>query len=119
MRIFQLQRISAVALLVFMTIHMTFLHYDVQAAHGARFAPYEIEFSTVIDRLQTPLWQGIDIAFLFFVLVHALTGAYMVITDLDRFTPYKKILMGAAVLIFIVAMYYGSATILAFGKAIP
>jgi succinate dehydrogenase hydrophobic anchor subunit len=104
MRIFQMQRISAIALLVFMTIHMIVVHYP----------PFHIDFSRIIDRMAQPLWKGIDIAFLFFVLIHALTGAYMVLTDLERFGRRKQLLAGAAVLIGVAAFIYGTQTILAF-----
>ena len=64
MRIFQIQRLSAVALLVFLTIHMVVVHYP----------PFHIDFSRIIERMAHPLWKGIDIAFLFFVLLHALVA---------------------------------------------
>lgn len=102
--IFQLQRLSAIALLVFLTIHMVVVHYP----------PFHIDFSRILERLNEPLWKAIDIAFLFTVLVHALSGAYMVITDLQRFDAYKRALAGAAMLIGVVAFIYGTATILAF-----
>ena len=76
MRIFQLQRISAIALLIFMTIHMIVVHYP----------PFHIDFSRIVERMDQPIWKAIDIVFLFFVLVHALTGAYMVLTDLGSFS---------------------------------
>ena len=104
MRIFQMQRISAMALLIFMTIHMIVVHYP----------PFHIDFSRIIDRLAQPLWKGIDIAFLFFVLIHALTGAYMVITDLERFGRQRRVLAWAAVAVGIVAFAYGTQTILSF-----
>lgn len=104
MRIFQMQRISAIALLVFLTIHMVVVHYP----------PFHIDFSRIVERMAQPLWQAIDIAFLFFVLMHALTGAYMVLTDLDRLMPYRRALAWGAVLIAVVAMVYGTQTILAF-----
>jgi succinate dehydrogenase hydrophobic anchor subunit len=104
MRIFQMQRISAIVLLVFLTIHMTVVHYP----------PFHIDFSRIIDRMSQPLWKGIDIAFLFFVLVHALTGAYMVLTDLHRFDKYRRALAAAAVVIGLVAFIYGVQTVLAF-----
>lgn len=104
MRIFQMQRISAIALLIFMTVHMIVVHYP----------PFHIDFSRIIDRLAQPLWKGIDIAFLFFVLMHALTGAYMVITDLERFGKQRQALAWAAVAIGVVAFYYGTVTILNF-----
>jgi succinate dehydrogenase hydrophobic anchor subunit len=104
MRIFQMQRISAIALLVFMTIHMVVVHYP----------PFHIDFSRIIDRMSQPIWKAIDIAFLFFVLLHALTGAYMVLTDLEKVGRYRKALAWAAILIGIAAFVYGTQTVLAF-----
>ncbi|MEZ4643045.1 MAG: hypothetical protein R3E31_10000 [Chloroflexota bacterium] len=103
-RIFQLQRISAIALLVFMTMHMVVVHYP----------PGHIDFSRIIDRMAQPLWKGIDILFLLSVLVHALTGAYMVLTDVQKIGRYRQILGWAAVIIFVIAFAYGTKTIIAF-----
>lgn len=104
MRIFQMQRISAIALLVFMTIHMIVVHYP----------PFHIDFSRIVERMADPMWKAIDIAFLFFVLIHALTGAYMVITDVERVNNFRRVLAGAAIVIGVVAMIYGTQTIMAF-----
>jgi succinate dehydrogenase / fumarate reductase membrane anchor subunit len=104
MRIFQMQRLSAIALVVFLTIHMIVVHYP----------PFHIDFSRIVERMADPLWKGIDIAFLFAVLVHALTGAYMVLTDIQQINTYKRILAGAAIVIGVVAFIYGTATVLAF-----
>ena len=84
MRIFQMQRISAIALVIFLTIHMIVVHYP----------PFHVDFSRIIDRMAQPLWKAIDIAFLFFALMHALTGAYQVLTDVQRFNRFKRILAG-------------------------
>ena len=105
MRVFQMQRISAVALIIFLTIHMIVVHYP----------PFHVDFSRIAERMAQPLWQAIDIAFLLFVLIHALAGAYMVLTDVERFGRSKRILAGAAIVIGIAAFIYGVQTILAFG----
>lgn len=106
MRTFTMQRISAVALVVFLTIHMVVVHYP----------PFHIDFSRIAERMADPLWQAIDIAFLFFVLMHALAGAYVVITDVERFGRMKRFLAGTAIVIGILAFIYGVQTILAFGR---
>ena len=105
MQVFRWQRISAVGLIVFMTIHMIIVHYP----------PFHIDFSRIAVRMSQPVWQAIDIAFLFFVLIHALAGAYVVITDVERFSRWKRILAAAAMVIGVVAFIYGVKTILAFG----
>ena len=104
MRVFQMQRISAIALLIFLTIHMVVVHYP----------PFHIDFSRIIERMWQPLWKAIDIAFLFFVLMHALTGAYVVLTDIQRVHPIKRALAGLTILIGLAAFVYGAATVLAF-----
>jgi succinate dehydrogenase hydrophobic anchor subunit len=104
MRIFQIQRLTAVALLVFLTIHMTVVHYP----------PFHIDFSRILVRMADPLWKTIDIAFLFAVLLHALSGTYMVLTDLEVVSRGRKVLAGGAILLGLVAFAYGTATILAF-----
>lgn len=104
MHIFLMQRISAIALLFFMTIHMIVVHYP----------PFHIDFSRILERMDQPIWKVIDIAFLFFVLVHALTGAYMVITDVERFGTFKRALAVLAVVIGLAAFIYGTMTVVAF-----
>jgi succinate dehydrogenase hydrophobic anchor subunit len=106
MRVFTMQRVSAIALIIFMTIHMVVVHYP----------PFHIDFSRIAVRMAEPLWQAIDIAFLFFVLMHALAGAYVVLTDVERFGRAKRFLAGAAIVIGVLAFFYGVQTILAFGR---
>ena len=105
MRVFQMQRISAIALIIFLGIHMAVMHYP----------PWEIDFSRVVaERLGNPVWKVIDIAFLFFVLMHALAGSYVVLTDIQRVNKLKRVLAGAAIVLGVVAFAYGTVTIMAF-----
>jgi len=104
MHLFLMQRISAIALLVFLTIHMIVVHYP----------PFHIDFSQIIQRMDQPIWKAIDIAFLFAVLVHALAGTYVVLTDVERFNKQKRVLAGLAIAIGIIAFIYGTMTVLAF-----
>ncbi len=104
MRIFLMQRWSAVALLVFLTLHMIVVHYP----------PGHIDVNRVLERLDNPLWKAIDIAFLVAVLTHALTGAYMVITDVQRFNVYRRALAWVGVIAGVLLFIYGTQTILAF-----
>ena len=104
MRLFQFQRWSAVALLVFLTIHMIVVHYP----------PFHIDFSRILERMADPLWKAIDIVFLFFVLLHALSGTYAVLTDLDAVSRVRKALAAAVVLAGVAAFVYGAATIWTF-----
>jgi succinate dehydrogenase / fumarate reductase membrane anchor subunit len=99
-----MQRISAIVLVIFLTIHMIVVHYP----------PFHIDFSRILERMADPLWKGIDIVFLFFVLMHALTGAYMVLTDLERVNAYRRVLAWAAIIVGVGAFIYGTQTIMAF-----
>ncbi len=104
MRWFQLQRLSAVALVIFLTVHMVVLHYP----------PFHIDFSRIIERLAQPLWKAIDIAFLFFVLLHGVTGTYAVLTDFQVVSRFRRILAGTAIGLGVAGFAYGAATILSF-----
>jgi succinate dehydrogenase hydrophobic anchor subunit len=104
MRIFIIQRISAIALVVFLSLHMIVVHYP----------PGQLDFSRVLERLADPLWKAIDIAFLAAVLFHALAGTYAVLTDIEQVTPMKRILAGVLVVLGIIGLAYGTFTILSF-----
>jgi succinate dehydrogenase hydrophobic anchor subunit len=91
-------------LIVFLTIHMIVVHYP----------PFHIDFNQIIIRMADPLWKAIDIAFLFFVLLHALTGAYMVLTDIQQANKFRKVIAALSVVIGVVAFIYGTQTVLAF-----
>lgn len=104
MRVFVMQRVTAVALVLFLTLHMIVVHYP----------PGHLDFSQVMIRLANPVWKAIDILFLLAVLVHALAGAYAVLMDVERITPYKRALIGGAMVLGIIAFLYGTITILNF-----
>jgi len=48
------------------------------------------------------------------VLVHALAGVYMVLTDLQKIGRYRQALGWIAVVLFVVFFFYGTKTIIAF-----
>jgi succinate dehydrogenase hydrophobic membrane anchor protein len=102
MRIFQIQRITAVAMLVFMTIHMVVVHYP----------PFHIDFSIIAQRMASPIWKAIEVLFLGTVLLHGLAGAYVVLTDYRQVNRFKKIVAGAIIVIGIAAFLWGAFTVL-------
>ncbi len=102
MRIFQIQRITAVALLVFMTIHMIVVHYP----------PFHIDFSIIAERMVNPLWKVIEILFLFSVLLHGLSGAYMVLTDYKQVSKFKKAIAAVLIVVGSAAFVWGSLTVI-------
>jgi succinate dehydrogenase hydrophobic anchor subunit len=104
MSIFIIQRISAIALVVFLALHMIVVHYP----------PGHLDFSRVLDRLANPLWKAIDIAFLIAVLMHALAGTYAVLLDIERVTPLKRVLAVVLVVLGLIGFAYGTFTIISF-----
>ncbi len=102
MRIFQVQRVTAVALLVFMTIHMVVVHYP----------PFHIDFSIIAQRMANPVWKVIEILFLLTVLLHGLTGAYVVLTDYKQVNKFRKAVAAVVVVVGIVAFFWGALTVL-------
>ncbi len=102
MKVFQIQRFTAVALLVFLTIHMIVVHYP----------PFHIDFSIIAQRMANPVWKVIEILFLLSVLLHGLCGAYVVLTDYKQVSKYGKAIAVVAVVAGIVAFAWGTMTIL-------
>jgi succinate dehydrogenase hydrophobic anchor subunit len=78
------------------------------------YPPFHIDFSRILERMADPLWKAIDIAFLFFVLMHALAGIHAVVTDFDAASRWHKLHAAVMAAIGIAAFLYGTATILAF-----
>jgi succinate dehydrogenase / fumarate reductase membrane anchor subunit len=104
MRNWQIQRLSAIAILVFLTIHMIVVHYP----------PFHITFDIILERLANPLWKAIDIAFLAFVLLHALSGTWAVVTDYQFFDRWRKPIGAVVLALGVLAFVYGALTIMAF-----
>ena len=104
MRIFIIQRISALGLVIFLTLHMIVVHYP----------PGHIDFSRILDRLANPLWKAIDIAFLIAALSHALTGIYSVLLDIERVTPLKRVIAWILIVLGIIGFAFGTFTIISF-----
>lgn len=102
MKIFQIQRLTAVALLVFLTTHMVVVHYP----------PFHIDFSIILERMSNPLWKAIEILFLFSVVLHGLSGAYMVLTDYKQVAKFKKVISVVVVVVGITAFILGTMTVL-------
>ena len=107
MRFFKMQRYTAIALVFFMALHMVVVHYP----------PGHLDFSRVLERLVNPVWKVIDIAFLATVLMHGLGGLYDVIIDWEPTIAWRRPLAGAVLVIGLVALTYGTLTILAFNEA--
>jgi succinate dehydrogenase hydrophobic anchor subunit len=83
---------------------MVMLHYQFPLEH--------IDYSNIVERLQNPIWKGIEILFLFFVMIHALTGSYVVLTDYEKVARFEKAIAIVLLLAGIVAFYWGTVTVL-------
>ncbi|MBN2502956.1 MAG: succinate dehydrogenase, hydrophobic membrane anchor protein [Anaerolineales bacterium] len=101
MRVFQMQRLTAVALLFFLTLHMIVVHYP----------PFHIDFEIILERMVNPVWKVIEILFLFTVLIHALAGAYAVLTDYEQVARFKQALAWVAVVAGVAFFIWGALTI--------
>ena len=106
MKIFIIQRVTAVALVFFMTLHMVVVHFPVR-----NLTSQEV----FVQRMSQPIWQGMYVFFLLAVLMHGLAGAYMVLTDIGSVAKYKKGLAWFAILLGVAYFIYGTMTILSFG----
>ncbi|MEN8242837.1 MAG: succinate dehydrogenase, hydrophobic membrane anchor protein [Chloroflexota bacterium] len=101
MKIFQVQRITAVALLLFMFMHIIVMHYP----------PREMEYSNIVYLMQFPGMKVIESLFLLSVLLHALTGSYVVLTDYQALSRLRKVFVIVLTLAGIAAFYWGALTI--------
>ena len=109
MKIFIMQRVSAIALVIFMTLHMVVVHFPV------RNLGYQ---EVLTNRMGQTGWQIMYVLFLFTVLVHGLAGAYMVLTDVGSVAKYKKGLAWGIVVLGIIYFVYGTMTIIKFAEAV-
>ena len=101
MKIFQVQRITAVALLLFMFMHIVLMHYP----------PREMEYSNIVLLMQYPAMKVIESLFLLSVLLHALTGSYVVLTDYEKISKLRKVFAVVLSLAGIAAFAWGTLTI--------
>jgi succinate dehydrogenase hydrophobic membrane anchor protein len=99
-----LQRISAILLLIFMSIHIIVAHYPAR----------DINFNDVLTRLNYPGWKVFYILFLAVVLYHALNGVWVVISDFQGLRSFQKPLLGLTVLVGLVFLYLGAEVIWVF-----
>ena len=83
-----LQRISAVALIALLGIHIFLDHFKgITAEHSGETL---IEFGDVSLRLGQFIYIVVDYLLLAFVLFHGINGARTVILDFDRFAKHRK-----------------------------
>ncbi len=99
-----LQRLSAVALIVLLGVHIFLDHF--KGITGEQSGETLITFGDVSLRLGQFLYIVVDYLLLAFVLFHGINGARTVILDFDRFGKHKKVvdiglwILGVATLIW-------------------
>jgi succinate dehydrogenase / fumarate reductase cytochrome b subunit len=98
------QRVTAVLLLIFLSVHVIVSHYPVR----------EVTFQDVLTRLDYPGWKAFYILFLATVLYHALNGVWIVVRDFKGLKQMQKPLLGLAILAGLVFLYFGAEVIWTF-----
>jgi succinate dehydrogenase hydrophobic anchor subunit len=76
------------------------------------FTLQDVIYENTITRMQSPVWMGIEIAFLFSVILHGMAGAYAVLTDYDKIAKFKKPIAVVLIAIGVCAMYIGTMTVM-------
>ena len=84
------QRISAVALIALLGVHIFLDHFD--GITGEESGDTLITLDKVSIRLDQLIYIVVDYLLLAFVLFHGLNGARTVILDFDRFARHRKAL---------------------------
>ncbi len=99
------QRVTGAALLFGLLAHFWVLHFF-PPEHG------EITYRTVMERLNSPIWRGIDLLFLVSALYHGMNGVMMNLQDFIRSPLLKMVTVGALWLAALYLLILGSMTIL-------
>lgn len=73
------QRLTGAALVVLLVLHFWVEHFVSENLRRG-----ELTYEAIRARIENPLWQAIDIAFLLIALMHGLNGARQVVLDYSR-----------------------------------
>jgi succinate dehydrogenase hydrophobic anchor subunit len=79
------QRITGGALLILLVAHFWVEHFA-----SDQLLKGDLTYAAIRGRITTPLWQAIDVSFLFIALYHGLNGLRNIILD------YSRVSAGAA-----------------------
>ncbi|MBI3683920.1 MAG: hypothetical protein HY235_26390 [Acidobacteria bacterium] len=74
-----LQRITGGLLLFLLVAHFWVEHFE-----SEQLLRGDLTFDAIRGRISTPLWRGIDIAFLLIALYHGLSGLRNIVLDYSR-----------------------------------
>jgi succinate dehydrogenase hydrophobic anchor subunit len=101
-----LQRLTAVLLLVFITLHLFIAHFW----HVGE----EISVDSVSERLRDVAYIVVDLGMLVSVIFHALNGLRTVLFDFDMFVKRKKMLDIGLLVLGIATTVWGIVILLPF-----
>jgi succinate dehydrogenase / fumarate reductase membrane anchor subunit len=100
-----MQRISGIALVVFLIGHYILMHATPDSGHT---------YQAVLERLRQPLWKIIDLSFITFGLWHGLNGTWNVFRDYQM-KPFWSITIYTLIIIIGLAFWFlGVNTVLSF-----
>ena len=77
-----LHRIAGALLIVLLVAHFWVEHFASEALLRGG-----LSYNAIEGRIRMPMWQGIDIAFLFVALYHGLNGLRNIVLDYSRVGP--------------------------------
>ena len=75
-------RIAGALLIVLLVAHFWVVHFASESLLRG-----ELSFKAIEGRVRMPLWQWIDISFLFVALYHGLNGVRNIVLDYSRIGP--------------------------------
>ncbi len=112
-----IQRVTGVALVVLLAVHIGVEHFGNLAKPGVRTRERDlIVFSDVAHRMGMVLWWVIDVALLAFVLFHGLNGIRNIALDLGVKAKGDRLVTGLLTLIGVAAFAFGIAGLIAFRR---
>lgn len=107
-----LQRITGLALVFYLFLHIWVISFSAVGKDG-------LSFDLVLTALQTPFFIVLDLALLAAVLFHALNGIRILLFDLGIGVRSQKVLFGLFMAIGLLAFGAGVAVLLPYALGKP
>ena len=99
------QRVSGIALAVILALHFVVIHFTSSG---------NIDYASVMTRMASPFWKGLDLGFLYLALFHSVNGFKILIDDYIHQPVLRLVLESLNWLLAFVLAVYGSLIILSF-----
>jgi len=97
------QRVTGALLVVLLVAHFWVEHFATEPLLRG-----ELTYEAIEQRIRTPLWQAIDIAFLAVALFHGLNGLRNIVLDYSRIPPpLARAVTGVLTAAGLLWMYWG------------